>query len=1694
MKITRRFTQPNTDVFATVPYERRTSRISNPDGKVVFEMTDAEIPAAWSQLATDIMVSKYFRKAGVPQVDAAGQPVVEDGKPVTGPERSVRQVIHRLAGCWRHWGESHGYFDTAEDAQAFYDELAHMLLHQMCAPNSPQWFNTGLNWAYGITGPAQGHFYCDPTTGELKRGADAYTHPQPHACQPFRAPVVTPNGPVAIGRIVKERLVGLEVLDGTDEGNGTTTVVAVKENGEKAVFRVVLDGGATVEATGDHLVYCLTADGHTGRWVRLDALDRGMELLQSVRDREAERAMAHSPLAATFGGAAVAEVNETQTIRRLKPARIRRIESLGVQPVFDIQTESGQYLSNGIIVHNCFIQSVADDLVGDGGIMDLWTREARLFKYGSGTGSNFSRVRGENERLSGGGKSSGLMSFLRIGDRAAGAIKSGGTTRRAAKMVCLDLDHPDVEQFVNWKVREELKVACLAEGIKHLPGDQQDLAKRLGLKLDLDFNGEAYYTVSGQNSNNSVRIPDAFFKAVETDGDWNLYNRTDGAVAKTVKARALWDEIAFAAWRCADPGVQYDTTINQWHTCPNSGRINASNPCVTGDTRVLTPGGIWRRIDQMIHLPARIVTNLDGQEIHVTEGSFPTGTKDVFELRTAGGYCLKLTADHKVWTRGRGWVEAQHLTTADELRFPSRPAAVHTIGEPQDARFFQLLGLFVSDANGSGTALHLDAATAHTTDAPTFARYIADTWGDAALTESGGGTAVAEVGPVTNRRLISRVKAFVRADAGQCRLSDEAFTAGLAAQKHLLRGLFTADGQVDHNTLELHHASTGLLSDVQLVLLGFGVQSTVTSAAAHGGTGVLRVDPGSLRSFGKHVGLLPGRKLERLAEAISIAIARSESAGNHDRFASLTPIGKQQVFDLTEPNTHSFVAGGLTVHNCSEYMFLDDTACNLASLNVLAFFDAETRTFDVEAFKHGCRIWTMVLEISVLMASFPSEEIAKLSYQFRTLGLGYANLGAMLMQAGIAYDSDKGRAICAAVSAVLTGESYATSALMAKEHGPFPGFSVNRDAMLRVVRNHRRAAHAATAYEDLSIRPVPIDAAQFGPADPLASAGLLAAARECWDRALALGEQHGYRNAQTTVIAPTGTIGLLMDCDTTGVEPDFALVKFKKLAGGGYFKIANQSLRPALVNLGYAPEQVTHVLQYVMGSLTLHDAPHVNWQSLKAKGLTEAELERIETSLPGQFEIGFAFSGWSLGADAMARLGIPEATWQAPTFSLLRHLGYTKQQVDAANDVICGRGTVERAPHLRPEHYPVFDCANKCGRHGTRYIHPTGHIRMMAAAQPFITGAISKTINLPNEATVDEIKACYQLSWELGLKSNALYRDGSKLSQPLNIKSDDDAEKATESDDADNVEAAKAEITTQAAGVAATAATLKLDNIEPTHVKVIERIIERVIERPMRRRLPDTRKAITHKFDVAGHEGYITAGLYDDGMPGEVFITISKEGSTIAGLMDAIATLVSVSLQYGVPVDSLVRKFEHVRFEPSGMTRNPEIPMAKSLVDYIFRWLAMEFVAGYRATNAPQRPSVKLKPPAATPAVLPAKVVNETSPAPFSDGPEGRASAPPKKSTNGNGHHRVEPDTAQPFAYTDAELKQLHSPKYQAPESHDPAPSGSQLRLAIVTDPLSQQGTEMQADAPACDVCGSITVRSGTCYKCLNCGNSMGCS
>ncbi|HEY8352147.1 MAG TPA: vitamin B12-dependent ribonucleotide reductase, partial [Sphingomonadales bacterium] len=991
-----------------------------------------EVPAHWSQVATDILAQKYFRKAGVPQ---ALKSVEENTVPSWlwrheadeealaalpaekryGSELSAKQVFDRLAGAWTYWGWKGGYFDAERDARAFFDELRFMLAQQICAPNSPQWFNTGLHWAYGIDGPSQGHFYVDHETGELKKSDSAYERPQPHAC---------------------------------------------------------------------------------------------------------------------------------------------------------------------------FIQGVEDDLVNEGGIMDLWVREARLFKYGSGTGSNFSHLRGEGEKLSGGGKSSGLMSFLKIGDRAAGAIKSGGTTRRAAKMVVVDIDHPDIEAFINWKVVEEQKVASLVAGSRlaelHLnriirachdgafvengvasddafnPKRNKALKReiiaarkamipenyiqrviqfaRQGFKAiefqtyDTDWDSEAYMTVSGQNSNNSVRVTDEFMEAVLADKEWTLTERTTGKVAKKVKARELWDQIGHAAWACADPGLQFHTTINDWHTCPASGPIRASNPC-------------------------------------------------------------------------------------------------------------------------------------------------------------------------------------------------------------------------------------------------------------------------------------------------------------------------------------------------SEYMFLDDTACNLASLNLLTFRQ-EDGSFDVPGFTHAVRLWTVVLEISVLMAQFPSARIAQLSYEYRTLGLGFANIGALLMASGLPYDSDAGRALCGAITALMTGTAYATSAEMAAELGAFPGFEKNREHMLRVIRNHRRAAHGETSgYEGLRILPVALDRANC-PDQMLAEAAAAA-----WDRALELGEQHGYRNAQATVIAPTGTIGLVMDCDTTGIEPDFALVKFKKLAGGGYFKIINRIVPEALVTLGYDERQIADIVAYAVGHNTLKNAPFINHETLKARGFAEAQLNAIEQNLESAFDIKFVFNKWTLGEEfCRTVLGFSEAELSDYSFDMLSALGFTKEQIEAANLYCCGAMTLEGAPHLKAEHLPVFDCANPCGRIGKRYLSVESHIRMMAAAQPFISGAISKTINMPNSASVEDCKDAYMLSWRLALKANALYRDGSKLSQPLS-SSLLDAEDLFEDEE--------------------------MPITQKTQI-VAERIVERIVEGPaQRRRMPERRKGYTQKAIVGGHKVYLRTGEYNDGTLGEIFIDMHKEGAAFRSLMNNFAIAISIGLQYG---------------------------------------------------------------------------------------------------------------------------------------------------------------------------------------------------
>jgi len=1255
MRIERRYTEAGKSPYAGIEFRTTTSEIRNPDGSVVFQLKDIEVPADWSQVACDVLAQKYFRKAGIPTrryaVAEADMPVwlrrhapdeaalasLEPAQRSTG-ETKATQVFDRLSGTWTYWGWKGGYFDGEADAQAFFDEMRYMMCRQMGAPNSPQWFNTGLHWAYGIDGPAQGHYYVDFKSGKLVASESAYEHPQPHAC---------------------------------------------------------------------------------------------------------------------------------------------------------------------------FIQSVSDDLVNEGGIMDLWVREARLFKYGSGTGSNFSKLRGDGERLSGGGRSSGLMSFLKIGDRAAGAIKSGGTTRRAAKMVSVDLDHPDIEAYINWKVIEEQKVAALVSGSKMADkylnaiiqachaeeGDGKfDLKRNKLLRkaigkareaqipenyirrvvqfaeqgydridfrtYDTDWDSEAYLTVSGQNSNNSVRVPNDFIKEVLADGEWKLHRRTDGKIAKTLKARDLWEKIGGAAWACADPGVQYDTTINEWHTCPASGRINASNPC-------------------------------------------------------------------------------------------------------------------------------------------------------------------------------------------------------------------------------------------------------------------------------------------------------------------------------------------------SEYMFLDDTACNLASLNLMTFRKPDG-LFDIESYEHAARLWTVVLEISVLMAQFPSKEIAQLSYEFRTLGLGYANIGGLLMTMGLGYDSAEGRAFAASLTAIMTGISYATSAEMAGELGTFPGYNKNREQMLRVIRNHRRAAYSEkTGYEGLSVLPVALDA----PHCP--EQALVAAAKRAWDKALTLGERHGYRNAQATVIAPTGTIGLVMDCDTTGIEPDFALVKFKTLAGGGYFKIINRMVPLALQTLGYSQGEIEDIIRYAVGHGTLEAAPGVNHIALRAKGFTPAAVQALEGALAAAFDIRFVFNRYNLGEEFCTKtLGLTTAQLDDSSFDMLTALGFTKGEIETANTYCCGAMTLEGAPRLKDEHISIFDCANPCGRIGKRFLSVSSHIRMMAAAQSFISGAISKTINMPNASTVEDCMNAYMLSWELGIKANALYRDGSKLSQPLSA--------AVLGDDLDKIE----EIIEAPAGIRAPI--------------VAERIVERIIERVVsagRRRLPNRRKGYTQKAIVGGHKVYLRTGEYEDGNLGEIFIDMHKEGAAFRSLMNNFAIAISIGLQYGVPLEEFVEAFTFTRFEPSGMVEgNDTIKMATSVLDYLFRELAISYIG--RTDLAHVQPT-DLQPDAMGNGVKEGefeKTAGESEAAidavkryastgyvrnslvVFHNHTHGNGSGHSNGNDHGHGEISAEASSADGLAMAEASVS---GAGYAAAVGGGVALAVSGLNghgSTVSVSPAVATAVDAKFDkirearlkgyeGDNCGECGNFTlVRNGTCLKCTTCGSTSGCS
>ncbi len=1341
------FSSPDMNPLDEIEYVKRRSVIKEPTGKVVFEMDDCEVPTSWSQLATDIAASKYFRKAGVP---------------VTGSEKSARQLVFRIADTIREAGEIRGYFSTKEDADTFEAELTNLLITQKGAFNSPVWFNCGLH-KYGIRSSG-GNWHYDEQTGEVKMTEDAYSQPQCSAC---------------------------------------------------------------------------------------------------------------------------------------------------------------------------FIQPVEDDLMS---MFDLLKAEARLFKFGSGTGTNFSKIRSKYEKLSGGGTSSGLMSFLKVFDTGAGATKSGGTTRRAAKMVCLDMDHPEIEDFILWKVREEKKVKAL-----------------IAAGYSSDFNGEAYHTVSGQNSNNSVRLTDEFMNAVLNNGAWSTRFRTSGKVYKEYKARELMKMICEAAWSCADPGVQFDTIINDWHTCPNTDRIYASNPCVTGDTKVLTEGGRWMRIDALVDKKSMILTNTGFIGEAPIEGSFPTGTKPVYRLVTKSGYEMKVTADHQIFTINRGFVQAAELTKDDYVLLPNEQVA--DIEDVENTTFYQMMGVYLGDGCGGVNANNaIQLTMSKETELPVltkFSEYVATNFERVTHHTSPATvqiTATSGKYVVGNQAVIAKFREMIDLSllSHQKRLSEQMFSLPLGAQKYVLQGLFTADGTVANygeksQYVALDSTSLQLLKDVQLLLLGFGIKSKLylnrragkNRAMLPDGKGglkeyevkevyALRISRSSRITFEKLIGFMPespkSQKLKVLNESV-----KTYQDLPIDPVASLEYVGEEEVYDLTEPLTHTFVANGITVHNCSEYMFLDNTACNLASLNLMKYATDDGSIIDIEAFKHACRIFITAQEIVVAMSSYPTKPIAERSHQYRTLGLGYANLGTLLMVNGIPYDTDKARAIAGAITAIMCGTAYEASAHIAGILGPFEGFLANREPTLRVINKHREEAYK------IDVRYCP--------------ESMLNAARESWDTAVMLGEKYGFRNAQVTVIAPTGTIGLLMDCDTTGVEPEFSLVKWKKLAGGGYFKIINSSILRALQKLGYDSRQIEEIKLYILGHGTLEGAPHVNPETLRTRGFSEEQIKEASEYVSQMKSL----DEWT------PNINVPE----------LKKRGFTAQQINEAVTYISGAQTVEGAPHLKQEHVPVFDCANKCGS-GTRFIAPMGHVKMMAAVQPFISGAISKTVNIPNEATVDDIEKIYIEAWKLGLKAVALYRDGCKLSQPLN------SQKAEKDDEKTTI--------------------------------------------PMRT-LPKRRRGLTVESSVAGQNLKILTSEFDDGSLAEFFVEMHKEGATLRSLINCVAKAVNIGLQHNVPMDKYVDELTFMRFEPAGMTDHPNIKTSTSIVDFVMRVLALEYL---KRTDL-----VHVK-------------------------PLGKEEA---KETKTEAAKEISTDAA-----------------------------------------LSKQMSTLMGDAPACNTCGHITVRSGTCYKCLSCGNSMGCS
>ena len=1602
LRLKRKFTKENTNPFDEISWEQRDAVIKNEHGEIVFEQRGVEVPADWSQNATNIVVSKYFRgKLGAPE-----------------RENSAKQMIDRVVKTIGSWGRAGGYFADEESAKIFEGELAYMLVNQMFSFNSPVWFNVGID-----------------------------AQPQTSACQPYRAMVSTPQGLIPIGEITNKIMLGLEVFD----SNGTTKVIAVKNNGKKKTFRINLANGTFIEATGDHLVKAVNERRTKPFWITVCELNVGMKMhlyphtisagvyyvnpseaalagwlqtdgfvgqykhgtnrsltleFETVNDEEFGWVMSHiknvfgdshynirdvktqdkelkyrrirfygkkfqdfvdrydllkrgsdirvpkilfaanldaviAYLKSAFQAEGYISIRENSSIASMATisrgfiqdcqlllyrlgiySRINRkierrvdrkdlwtldvgigserkmfsdrvgfisykktnklstglqlenlkicphlreetivsIEEIGDEEVFDIQTESGEYLTNNVCVHNCFILDIKDTMQD---ILRWYATEGMIFKFGSGSGINISPLRGSKEFLAGGGNSSGPVAYMKAADVSAGTIKSGGKTRRAAKMVILNAEHPDIVEFINCKASEEKKAWALIDA---------------GYDGGFNVPGGAYDSVFFQNANHSVRATDEFMKAVERDDSWQTKFVKSGAPAETYKAREILKMIAEAVWVCGDPGMQFDSNVNMWHTCKASGRINGSNPCVTGDTLISTSEG-YKRIRDLVGGAVTIIDGV-GRESLVTN-VFPTGQKEIYELKTKSGFNLKLTADHKIFTANRGDVALKDLTEKDFVMLQTPGFGSEQI----PIEMAEVLGAAIGDGciavgrkeqrmlfitlapEESAIAERLNSViNAYKISVAIDGRGARQTEVASTETTSRFGTSASPV--------IKMLEEYAVLDKGSHMKSfrDRFFSLDKKTQASAIRGLFTTDGTVANYSdksqyISLDSTSIELLRQVQLILLGFGIKAKIyenrragkTSSLLPDGKGgmkeystkeihSLRISRGGRILFEKEIGFMPeSKKSKQLSEMNNEISTYSDSL--IDKIKSIKFVGIENVYDLTEPNTNHFVANGIVAHNCSEYMFLDNTSCNLASINLMKFKNSENG-IDIERSEHAVDLIITAMEILVTNSSYPTEEITKNSRDFRPLGLGYANLGALLMSRGLAYDSDDGRNFSAAITSLLCGRAYLQSSLLAKTVGPFNSYRENEKSFLEVIGMHEESARK------ISQNGVPEN--------------LLAEAKNVWDSALEHGRNFGFRNSQSTVLAPTGTIGFMMDCDTTGVEPDIALVKYKRLVGGGMMKIVNRTVPEALENLGYNEEQRKQILDYV-----------------------------------------------------------------------------------EKND------TIEGAPFLREEDLKVFDCAFKPAN-GKRAIQYMGHVKMMAAVQPFLSGAISKTVNMPAEATQEEIAETYLAAWRMGLKAIAIYRDGSKRTQPLSTK------------------------------------------------------LERKEFKANKRKLPDERQSITHKFNINGHEGYITVGLYEDGQPGELFIKMSKQGSTISGIMDSFALAVSMALQYGVPLKELVGKFIHTRFEPSGITDNKDIKFARSVMDYIFTWMALKYL------NSEDQEEFGVK----------------------------------------------------SFQKTLVGISQEKERKKDD--------KGFTI--------------DLQEDSPPCFICGSIMIRSGSCYKCVNCGSTSGCS